>query len=165
MARKQRVRLTSGKRPNLWQTNFRTRPRRRNGKRIKKSIRSDRSRERHLPDYVRAYDIVRKRLTSNGYTENCNSDSIHHDYYEKVIGQTVFFVHLPSEQVMSMIPESEWIVTMYVAKLDGIPASHDEISEKHTFGINRIKRNDAQGFLNQQERKLLNGLVHTNSAR
>jgi len=117
-----------------------------------------------LPDYVRTYDIVRKRLTSNGYTGNCNSDPIH-DCYKKVVGQTVFFVHLPSELVMSRIPESEWTVTMYVAKLDGIPASHDEISEKHTFGINRIKRNDAQGFLNQQERKLLNGLVRTNIAR
>lgn len=132
MARKQRVRLTSGKLPNLRQANFPIRPRRRNGKDIKQSVRSGRSRERHLPDYVRTYDIVRKRLTSNGYTGNCNSDPIH-DCYEKVIGQTVRFVQLPSIQVMSSKPKSEWTFTMYAAKLDGIAASHDEISEKVHF--------------------------------
>lgn len=174
MARKQRVRLTTGERLKPGDGRFETRSyittptkgasSRRKKIKVKRS-RAKAKKQQQLSVKHQAYCTIQDKLVNAGYRKSSNDGAIH-ECYEKGVDsrQIVFFVHLPSKRLRAEKPVQEWLLTMYVAKSNEVPVQHNKIIEKISFGTHFIHSEDSNEKLLREEKRLIS-LVNSDAFR
>ena len=141
VASRRKVRLTTGRRPNLYQANFGgviANPYKEKGSRPGKSERQS------LKENRRIYRNIRRVLASVGYSTHFNPNPDHDCYEKKVDDGTVFFAHLPDGRVTEHKPAHKWILTIYAAAGGHLHTHHSKIRERITFVPDFILSDDPQ---------------------